>query len=496
MADLIVRFMSLVEPPLHVAGYSGFDGFTTVPVGTAVEGDTYADVAVVGGTTPGPPFTAAFYLGLTSTSRDFTCYTQWDGEKAIRTIGLYQGEGVAPAPPLDGPFGRVLPEFRDGYENLVWQFQIEELSAAHKRLLPIMVSTAFAGDIFFMKYSLPKMVLGAIVRGADGTFASTVQGWVATPATDPDGHTSVPVAPVTIAPNEATLIPIASITKTFTGHLLARLAAQGKTGFTHQVAGNPAIRLIHLATHTSGLPREVDPGIELDPAKEAQLPPVLFPPGTGALYSNVGFNVLSRELDGIGRTLGVASYGALLEKEVLSPLGLNHTTFAGPDHPGSGESDLGINVFGSHDSAGRPWKEPRHDPTPRGASGLYSTPGDILKWIEWHLTTGGDVDPVETETRLLNHAAYVQRDGLSPVFGLDESGHMDAMGLGWVVMMPKGDRPFILQKAGGTTGVFSFIAFSPARGVGFFMSVDQFDVGAGTEMPELIADLISNSAPR
>ena len=40
---------------------------------------------------------------------------------------------------------------------------------------------------------------------------------------------------------------------------------------------------------------------------------------------------------------------------------------------------------------------------------------------------------------------------------MDESGHMDAMGLAWAGMMAEGDRPFILQKAGGLQGTFSYI---------------------------------------
>jgi hypothetical protein len=52
-------------------------------------------------------------------------------------------------------------------------------------------------------------------------------------------------------------------------------------------------------------------------------------------------------------------------------------------------------------------------------------------------------------TRTLDHAAYVQRDGLNPVSGLGELGHLNAMGLGWVIMTPAGDRPLILQKSGG-----------------------------------------------
>lgn len=73
---------------------------------------------------------------------------------------------------------------------------------------------------------------------------------------------------------------------------------------------------------------------------------------------------------------------------------------------------------------------------------------------------------------------------------------MDAMGLGWVVMNPEGDRPFILQKSGGTHGVLSFVAFSPARGIGFFISIDVFNLAAGIEMTVMIADLIMDSAPR
>ena len=50
--------------------------------------------------------------------------------------------------------------------------------------------------------------------------------------------------------------------------------------------------------------------------------------------------------------------------------------------------------------------------------------------------------------RLLDHATYLHRDELNPVFGMDEGGMMDAMGLGWVVMQPEGNRPLILHKSG------------------------------------------------
>lgn len=114
------------------------------------------------------------------------------------------------------------------------------------------------------------------------------------------------------------------------------------------------------------------------------------------------------------------------------------------------------------------------------ASGLFSTPNDMVRWLKWHLDRFGRDD---AEMRILDHAAYQVRDGLDPVSGLDESGHMDAMGLGWVVMNPAGARPLVLQKAGGRQGTLSCIAFSPARGVGVFISINVFDFAAGITMP-------------
>ncbi|NOK15885.1 serine hydrolase [Corallococcus carmarthensis] len=480
-----LRILTLANQTLHVTGYEGFvQEEISLPVGTRiVPGESnFVDVALLD-LTKDPARQAMVYLGLTRASRDFTCYLKQDGEKSILILGLYRGSGVEPEP-LEKQYGDV-GTFRDSGHLLIWQYQIDKMfpfSAAHARLQPLVEGAAFAGDIFQFKYQLPKMVIGAIVRAADGTFASTVLGW---------GD-----ANVSCVPDEQTLIPLGSITKAFAGHLLARMVAKGEARFTEQVVENPAIRFIDLVTHTSGLPREITPNIGLEAPKPELLPSVLFPPGTGALYSNVGFNVLSRALFDQCHTSKSASYGDLLNQEVLAPLQLGHTSFTEPPWKKGSSDDRGQNLFGGYMPDGKPWPRGQHDSTPRGASGLYSTPEDLLRWLQWHLETGGNPDRLDAETRLLDHATYVQRDGLHPVLGLDESGHMDAMGLGWVVMMPRGDRPFILQKAGATTGVFNYLAFSPVRGVGFFMSLDRFDVGAATEMPQMINDLIASAAPR
>jgi D-alanyl-D-alanine-carboxypeptidase/D-alanyl-D-alanine-endopeptidase len=85
---------------------------------------------------------------------------------------------------------------------------------------------------------------------------------------------------------------------------------------------------------------------------------------------------------------------------------------------------------------------------------------------------------------------------MGSISGLDELGHMNAMGLGWVIMNPEGDRPLILQKSGGRQGTLSYIALSPARNIGVFISINKFDFPAATAMAELANNLILQLAPR
>jgi D-alanyl-D-alanine-carboxypeptidase/D-alanyl-D-alanine-endopeptidase len=73
---------------------------------------------------------------------------------------------------------------------------------------------------------------------------------------------------------------------------------------------------------------------------------------------------------------------------------------------------------------------------------------------------------------------------------------MDAMGLGWVIMMPRGTRPLILQKAGALQGAFSYTAFAPTRGVGVFIAINAFELGAALQMAEAMNEFIATIAPR
>jgi serine-type D-Ala-D-Ala carboxypeptidase/endopeptidase len=210
--------------------------------------------------------------------------------------------------------------------------------------------------------------------------------------------------------------------------------------------------------------------------------PLLFAPGTGALYSNFAFDVLSAALSHAASK----PYDTLLKERVLDPVGLNDTVLT------VSASDVDRLLQG-HNFDGKPLPDVKTPLIAGGASGIYSTPDDILRWLTWHLDRFASN---EADIRLLDHIAYLQRDGLNPVSGFDESGQMDAISLGWIVMTPHGDLPLILQKAGGLQGIFCYTAFAPTRGVGAFVAINKFDFGAAMAMAAAVNHLIGELAPR
>lgn len=342
-------------------------------------------------------------------------------------------------------------------------------------------AVGFTGQIFHLDTGVPGMVIAA-VRGGESVvfgFGEVARG----SGLKPDGETQ---------------IAIGSISKTFTGLALAHAVADGKAALTDPAEPHVGIvdtlpernghriRLIDLAIHASGLPREPSPVAGVDRHSDASFAaslagdPLLFTPQTGILYSNVAFDLLGMALSG----LYDMPYDELLQEKVLDPIGLASTGFARPH---------GDNVMTGYDWNGVEMDPGDPIPNRFGASSLYSSANDMVRFLHWNLDRTGQNG---AEARAISHAGWIIRDGLDPVSGMDESGHMDAMGLGWVIMMPEGDRPLVIQKAGGTDGIFSYIAFAPTRGVGVFIAINQFDFSAATAMARVANRLIATLAPR
>ena len=54
----------------------------------------------------------------------------------------------------------------------------------------------------------------------------------------------------------------------------------------------------------------------------------------------------------------------------------------------------------------------------------------------------------------------------------------------------------MLNKSGGLQGEFSYVVIAPTRGVGVFMSINQFSVGGFDAMVQAANALVAELAPR
>jgi serine-type D-Ala-D-Ala carboxypeptidase/endopeptidase len=349
-------------------------------------------------------------------------------------------------------------------------------------------AAALTAEFLFFALKVPALLIGVVQDGQTSIhgFGSREDGASAEPDVD-------------------TLFRIGSITKAFAGQVLASLAADGVVSLADPLSkhvpefaaplsqGARPIRLVDLATHSAGLPREIPhaPGPAADPfaniTREAfaawlKANPLRFNPGGSILYSNFGFDLLAA---GLSAAAG-KPYPELLSERILRPLGLFDTTFEPSD-------DQSARLMRGHDPDGAAAPYVPTGEVMLGSSGLYSTARDLLRWLEWHLDRFSSERAAE---RLIDHAAWLWRDGLDSVFGMDEAGHMDAMGLGWVIMQPEGDRPLILQKSGGLQGVFSYAAFAPGRSIAVIAAINVLNFSGFSAMAQAANSLLAQLAPR
>jgi len=277
--------------------------------------------------------------------------------------------------------------------------------------------------------------------------------------------------------DEHTLFEIGSISKTFTGLLLADAVTRGEARLDQPVAellpagtvvpsrDGKSITLVGLSTHRSGLPRmpaNFAPAVPTDPYADYdarrlydflasyQLPRA---PGDSAEYSNLGVGLLGHAL---ARRAGAASWGALVERRVTGPLGMRETWV---DVPPAARA----RVAAGHD--------PAMDTVPAwhldalaGAGALRSTAADMLTYLAAQLDT--------VRGPLARAAALAHQPQASMGTGA-------RIGLGWIATGPP-DRP-ILMHNGGTGGFRTYAAFDPARQVAVVVlsnaSVSPDDIG-------------------
>lgn len=276
-------------------------------------------------------------------------------------------------------------------------------------------------------------------------------------------------------PTARTLYPIASITKTFTGSLLAMEAADGKLSLDDDVRkylrgdfsnlnydGHP-VRLRDLLNHRSGLPfllpdrPELQPGYQGEPIERfvqrvdaawanygradflADLAKVKLdgPPGEKFRYSNAAAQLAGHVLESIEGT----SFDQLLQRKLAHPLGLRDTAIV---LSSSQRRRLARGYDGTVSL-------PPPNESLQAAGALKSTVADLMKYLRWHVQE-------KAPAALLSHQATFRQGNYSA-------------GLNWQVIENEGRR--LIWQEGNLPGYTSYLLFEPELGLGIVVLTNE-----------------------
>ena len=259
---------------------------------------------------------------------------------------------------------------------------------------------------------------------------------------------------------------IGSVTKTFTGLLLADAVVRGKAKLTDPVKKyvdfaipshkGKDIRLVDLATHSSGLPPMPTNFVIKDqknPYKDyTQRDLVAFlaahklacAPGENFAYSNLGMGLLGNV---ISPKINHTDFETDIINRIARPLGMVETRI-------KLTPSMKRRLAAGHDSRLAP-SPPWDIPALPGAGALRSTADDMLKYL------AAQLEPEKTP--LAAAIALSQKRHF-------KTGEKGGCGLGWLIGSDKLGR--ILDHAGQTGAYASYVSIDPRRKLGVVVLSD------------------------
>jgi CubicO group peptidase (beta-lactamase class C family) len=277
----------------------------------------------------------------------------------------------------------------------------------------------------------------------------------------------------------ATVFEIGSITKVFTGLMLAEMAARGEVdldqpvsellpdGVTAPSGRGRQITLTDLATHTSGLPplpADFAPANPENPYADYTVTRLYAflaghtlarSPGRTYAYSNLGAGLLGHVL----ALRAGATFEALFLARVAEPLGLRDTAITL-----SGDMARRLAVGHTNERRTAPYWDL---PALAGAGALRSTADDLLRFLAAILEPETAADPLRQAIRVQT-AVRRRADRETDV------------ALGWhVSRTPRGDAYW---HDGGTGGFRTFLGCHPASRTGVVVLTNHVNPAGGLDI--------------
>lgn len=287
--------------------------------------------------------------------------------------------------------------------------------------------------------------------------------------------------------SETTPFAVGSITKQFTAAALLLLQQNGKLGLEDRVtkyvpeltiANNVTIR--ELLQQTSGLPDYTKaPGILANPTRRVALPALIAAVNTMPLESSPGkqfhYNNFNYFIAGliVERASG-QSYTRYVHENILQPLGLHATWYAGQDALPANRA-IGYTGKPRHFLRAAPW-----DPSwLLGAGGIVSTAYDLAYWDA-------------ALPSLLN------RNNLSSMFAPSNAPGPQSYAMGWIIDQRNGET--YIWHNGELGGFHSMNAVLPDQDIAVVVLTNVDDLfGPGVTSPERLAgqilDILAPLAP-
>lgn len=288
-------------------------------------------------------------------------------------------------------------------------------------------------------------------------------------------------------PTDRTMYEIASVTKSFTGILLAQAIVEKRINledniqqylqksFPNLIYQGKAIKIKHLAAHLSGLPKFVpafDQGLSphelmkryngfseiqfLDALSAVELDTM---PGKKFIYSNADAQLTGIILENVYHS----SFAQLLRKYITGPHKMKDTRLKMKNRA----EVRGYNYKGEMMPQLDWWK------MIPAAGYIKSDIRDMLKYLQWNIDESNPV------IRLAHR----------PVFKISEEG-ADSIGLFWFIRKSlKNER--IVYHAGGSFGNTSYCEIRPDQQSGIVLLTNDASPGTEEELKRL-ADLIMN----
>jgi CubicO group peptidase (beta-lactamase class C family) len=293
-----------------------------------------------------------------------------------------------------------------------------------------------------------------------------------------------------------TRFQVASVSKPIATTVIAALVGQGPIGWDDRVIDrNPdfrlfdpyvtrEVRLRDFLCHRSGLPDHAGDLLEdIGYSRDDIFYRLRYQPPSSSFrsayaYTNFGFSAACCAASDSLKT----TWEDVAQQKLFGPLGMKSSSYRFADYEAATNRAL------AHVKVDGKWL-PQHTRQPDAqapAGGASTTLNDLVLWLRLQLNDGNF-----NGQQIVAAQALAETHSPQIVTGFDPAqGRMVAYGLGWIVSVERGGRPFLKHSGEFALGVRSEVALLPTEGLGIAILSNAAPTGIPEGLTESFFDYV------